>query len=63
MGTPNREPQEDNRNIIEYKDPCRNIPIIFLRYSWASLFGVPIKVPSPLASREEKEWKRTWKLL
>ena len=45
MGTPNREPQEYSRNIIEYKDPCRFFPIIFLLYSWGSLFGVPIKVP------------------
>ena len=30
---------------MEYKDPGRYIPIIFLLYSWGSLFGVPIKVP------------------
>ena len=45
LGTPNREPQEYNRNIMEYKDPGRYIPIIFLLYSWGSLFGVPSKVP------------------
>ena len=45
MGTPNREPQEYSRNIIEYKEPGSYIPIIFPLYSWASLFGVPIKVP------------------
>ena len=45
MGTSGREPQEYNRNIIEHKDPGRYIPIIFLLYSWGSLFGVPIKVP------------------
>ena len=45
MGTPNREPQEYSRNLIEYKDPGRYIPIIFLLYSWGSLFGVPIRVP------------------
>ena len=45
MGTPNREPQEYSRNIIEYKDPGRYIPIIFLLYFWGSLFGVPINVP------------------
>ena len=45
MGTPNRVPQEYSRNIVEYKDPGRYIPIIFLLYSWGSLFGVPIKVP------------------
>ena len=45
MGTPNREPQEYSRNIIEDKDPGRHIPIMFKLYSWSSLFGVPIKVP------------------
>ena len=44
MGTPNREPQEYSGNIIEYKDPARYIPIIFLLYSWGSLFGVPNNV-------------------
>ena len=45
MGTPTNEPQEYSRNIMEYKDPVRYIPIIFLRYSWGSLFVVPIQVP------------------
>ena len=45
MGTPKREPQEYSRNIIEYKDPGKYIPIIFLLYSQGSLLGVPIKVP------------------
>ena len=45
MGTPNREPQEYNRNITENKDPGGYIPILFLLYSWGSLFGVAIKVP------------------
>ena len=39
LGTPNRAPQEYNRNIMEYKGPGRYIPIIFLLYSW----GFPIK--------------------
>ena len=30
---------------MEYQDPGRCIPIIFLLYSWGSLFGVPSKVP------------------
>ena len=30
--------------MIEYKDPGRYIPVIFLLYSWGSLFGVPSKV-------------------
>ena len=45
LGTPNREPQEYSRNIVEYKDPGRYIPIIYLLYSWGSLFGVPSRVP------------------
>ena len=45
LGTPSREPQEYSRNITEYKDPGRYIPIIDLLYSWGSRFGVPSKVP------------------
>ena len=45
LGTPNREPQEYSRNIMEYKDPGWYIPIIYLLYSWGSLFGVPSRVP------------------
>ena len=45
LGTPNREPQEHSRNIMEYKDPGRYIPIRYLLYSWGSLFGVPRRVP------------------
>ena len=45
LGTPNREPQDYSRNIMEYKDPGGYIPIKFLLYSWGSLFGVPSKVP------------------
>ena len=45
MDTPNRELQEYSRNIKEYKDPGRYIPIFFLLYSLGSLFGVPSKVP------------------
>ena len=45
LGTPNREPQEYSRNIMEYKDPGRYIPIIYLLYSWGALFGVPSRVP------------------
>ena len=47
LGTPNREPQEYSRNIMEYKDPGRYIPIIYLLYSWGSRFGVPSRVPLP----------------
>ena len=45
MGTPDRETQEYSRNIIESKDPGKYIPVIFLIYSWGSLFGVSSKVP------------------
>ena len=45
LGTPNREPQEYSKNIMEYKDPGRYIPIIYLLYSWGSRFGVPSRVP------------------
>ena len=47
LGTPNREPQEYSRNRMECKDPGRYIPIIYLLYSWGSLFGVPSRVPLP----------------
>ena len=30
---------------MEYEDPGRYIPIIYLLYSWGSLFGVPSRVP------------------
>ena len=46
MGTPNREPQEYSRNILDYKDQSRYIPILFLLYSWGSLCGVPSTVKS-----------------
>ena len=42
MGTPSKDPQEHSKNIIEYKDTGRYVPIIFLLYSWGSLFGAPI---------------------
>ena len=45
LGTPNREPQECSRNIMEYKDSGKYMPIIYLLYSWGSLFGVPSRVP------------------
>ena len=48
METPNREPQEYSRNIIEYKDPGKDIPFIFLLYSWGPVlysWGPVIGVP------------------
>ena len=45
LGTPNREPQEYSRNIRGMYLPGSLYSIIFLLYSWGSLFGVPSKVP------------------
>ena len=45
MGTPNREPQEYSRNIMGIYLLESLHSIIFLLYSWGSLFGVPSKVP------------------
>ena len=44
-GTPNREPQEYSRNILENKDPDRYIPIVFLLYSERSLNHKPYRLP------------------
>ena len=45
LGTPNREPQEYSRYIIAIYLPGSLYSIIFLLYSWGSLFGVPSRVP------------------
>ena len=45
MGTPNREPLEYSRNIVGMYLLGSSYSIIFLLYSWGSLFGVPIKSP------------------
>ena len=37
---------------MEYKDPGRYIPIIFLLYSWGSLLGVSNKVPLNITQGE-----------
>ena len=58
LGAPNREPQEYSRNIMEYKDPGRYIPIIFLLYSWGSLFGIPSRVPLSNALNHELYWHK-----
>ena len=58
MGTPNREPQEYSRNMMEYEDPGKYIPIIFLLYSWGSLFGGPIKVPLDKSARQKMKKPR-----
>ena len=42
---------------MEYKDPGRYIPIIYLLYSWGSQFGVPSRVPLNLSAQIQK--KRT----
>ena len=44
MGTLKREPQEYSRNMIGIYLPGSLYSIIFLLYSWGSLFGVPIEV-------------------
>ena len=44
MGTPDREPQAYSRNITGIYLTGSLYCIIFLLYSWGSLFGVPIKV-------------------
>ena len=36
---------------MEYKDPGRYIPIIYLLYSWGSQFGVPSRVPLLFVNR------------
>ena len=46
LGTPNREPQEYSRYIIGIYLPGSLYSIIFLLYSWGSLFGVPSRIPS-----------------
>ena len=45
LGTPNFEPQEYSRYIIGIYLPGSLYSIIFLLYSWGSLFGVPSRVP------------------
>ena len=45
LGTPKREPQEYSRYIIGIYLPGSLYSIIFLLYSWGSLFGVPSRVP------------------
>ena len=56
MGTPNRESQEYSRNVMEYQDPARYIPHIFLLYSADALFGVPSKVPSDAIKCHDLLW-------
>ena len=43
LGIPNREPQEYSRNKKGIYLPGSLPSIIFLLYSWGSLFGVPSK--------------------
>ena len=45
MGPPNIQPQEYSRNITGIYLPGSLYSIIFLLFSWDSLFGVPSKVP------------------
>ena len=39
---------------MEYKDPGRYIPIIYLLYSWEPRFGVPSRVPLQSAFGQEE---------
>ena len=57
---------------MEYKDPGRYIPILYLLYSWGSRFGVPSRVPLHKARRQDRiirrrvwnpKLKETWKLV
>ena len=43
LRSPNREPQEYNRNLTGIYLPGSSYSIIFLLHSWGSLFGVPIR--------------------
>ena len=54
LGTPNREPQEYSRYIIGIYLPGSLYSIIFLLYSWGSLFGVPSRVPLKLSCRDSE---------
>ena len=51
LGTPNWEPQEYSRYIIGIYLPLSLYSIIFLLYSWGSLFGVPSRVPLSKAAK------------
>ena len=42
---------------MEYKDPGRYIPIIYLLYSWGSRFGVPSRVPLFKIPSRKLTWK------
>ena len=51
---------------MEYKDPGRYIPNIYLLYSWGSLFGVPSRVPLKKASSDRLtgwQWRRSFVIL
>ena len=52
LGTPNREPQEYSRYIIGIYLPGSLYSVIFLLYSWGSLFGVPSRVPLQMAASD-----------
>ena len=43
---------------MEYKDPGRYIPIIYLLYSWGSRFGVPSRVPLYMACLALRHYAR-----
>ena len=43
LGTPNKEPQENDRNVVGIYLPGSLYSTIFLPYSWGSLFGVTMR--------------------
>ena len=53
---------------MEYKDPGRYIPTIYILYSWGSLFGVPSRVSLTLLEKQagpaklssSSRWPFTW---
>ena len=48
LGTPKREPQEYSRNIMEYKDPGRYIPIIYLYLLYSFILDLAASGPRVL---------------
>ena len=54
LGTPNREPQDYSRYIIGIYLAGSFYSILFLLYSWGSLFGVPSRVPLLMISMKPR---------
>ena len=58
MRTPSREPQEYSRNIIEWKDPGRYIPIVFLLFSYYIPIIFLIYSSGSLLNLRLEPWRR-----